>query len=103
MWVAPNALIDDGLFDVILVEGMPRYRILLALRTVFSGRHLRRKDVHFRRAASVLVRSEEGPLGLELDGEEARGQDLLYTVSPGAIRVLMEPSSAKILKTPPSR
>jgi YegS/Rv2252/BmrU family lipid kinase len=99
MWVAPNALIDDGLFDVVLVEGMPRLRILLALRTVFSGRHLRRKDVHHRLASSVRVHSEDGPLSLEFDGEEAQGQDLLYTVSPGALKVLMEPSSAKVLKT----
>lgn len=103
MWVAPNALIDDGLFDVVVVEGMPRHRVLLALRTVFSGRHLRRKDVHHRRAASVRVHAEDGPLSLEFDGEEAQGQDLVYTVSPGAIRVLMQPSSAKILKTPQPR
>ena len=103
MWVAPNALIDDGLFDVVLVEGMPRLRILLALRTVFSGRHLRRNDVHHRRAASVRVHSEDGPLSLEFDGEEAQGQDLRYTISPGALRVLIEPASAKILKTPLAR
>jgi YegS/Rv2252/BmrU family lipid kinase len=103
MWVAPNALIDDGLFDVVLVEGMPRLRILLALRTVFSGRHLRRKDVHHRLASSVRVHSEDGPLSLEFDGEEAQGQDLLYTVSPGALKILMEPSSAKVLKTPLAR
>jgi len=100
MWVAPNAFVDDGLFDVVLVEGMPRHRILLALRTVFSGRHLRRKDVHYRSAASVRVHSEDGPLSLEFDGEEARGQDLVYTVLPGALRVLMQPAAAKILKTP---
>jgi len=103
MWVAPNALIDDGLFDVVVVEGMPRYRILLALRTVFSGRHLRRTDVHHERAASVRVHSEDGPLCLEFDGEEAQGQDLLYTVSPEALRVLMQPSSAKIMRTSLSR
>lgn len=98
MWVAPNALVDDGLFDAVLVEGMPRLRILLALRTVFSGRHLRRKDVHFRRAALVRVRSEDGPFCLELDGEEAHGEDLLYTVSPRALKVLMHPSSSGLLK-----
>jgi diacylglycerol kinase family enzyme len=98
MWVAPEALINDGLFDVVLVEGMPRLRILLALRTVFSGRHLRRKDVHHRRAASVRVHSEDGPLCLEFDGEEAQGQDLLFTVSPGALRVMMPPASAELLK-----
>jgi diacylglycerol kinase (ATP) len=103
MWVAPNALVDDGLFDVVLVEGMPRLRILLALRTVFSGRHLLRKDVHHRRAASVRVHSDDGPLSLEFDGEEAQGQDLRYTISPGALRILMQPSSAKTLKAPPAR
>jgi diacylglycerol kinase (ATP) len=100
MWVAPGALIDDGLFDVILVEGMPRLRILMALRTVFSGRHLRRKDVHYGRAASVRVHSGEEPLCMEFDGEEAKGRDVLYTVLPGALRILMQSSAAKILKTP---
>ncbi len=103
MRVAPDALVDDGLFDVVLVEGMPRLRILLALRTVFSGRHLRRNDVHHRRASSVRVHSEEGPLCLDLDGEEALGQDLVYTVMPGALRVLMQPSSVQVLKTPDAR
>jgi len=37
MRVAPNAVYNDGLFDVILVEGMPRTRIVMALNTVFSG------------------------------------------------------------------
>ncbi len=101
MWVAPHARIDDGAFDVVLVEGMPRRRILLALRTVFSGKHLRRKDVHFCRAASVRVRSEDGPLWLEFDGEEALAQDVAYSIAPRAIRVLIQPSAAPdILKTP---
>jgi diacylglycerol kinase (ATP) len=103
MWIAPHALIDDGLFDVVLVEGMPRYRILLALRTVFSGRHLKRQDVHSSRAVSVRVHSEDGPLGFELEGEESWGQDLVYTVLPGALRVLVHPSAAEVLQTPPPR
>jgi diacylglycerol kinase (ATP) len=96
MWVAPNALINDGVFDVVLVEGMPRRRILLALGTVFSGKHLRRKDVHSTRAASVRVHSEGGPLGLDFDGEEAQGQDLLFTILPGAVKILVHPSAPSI-------
>jgi len=96
MWVAPKALINDGLFDVVLVEGMPRRRILLALQTVFSGKHLRRKDVHTTRAALVRVRSEDGPLGLDFDGEEAQGQDLRFTVLPEALKILVHPSARSI-------
>ena len=98
MWIAPNALINDGLLDVVLVEGMPRLRILLALRTVFSGRHLGRKDVHSTRASAVKVRSEDGLLSLDLDGEEACGQDVQFTVLPGALKILLHRAAFKILK-----
>ncbi len=98
MWVAPHALINDGLLDVVLVEGMPRHRILLALQTVFSGRHLDRKDVHCTRAGSVKVHSEDGPLSLDLDGEEACGQDVEFTALPGALTILLHPAADKILK-----
>lgn len=93
MWVAPNALINDGQFDVVLVEGMPRRRILLALQTVYSGKHLERKDVHWRHASSVRIHSDEGPLGLDFEGEEGQGQDLQYTVIPGAMKILLHPAS----------
>lgn len=98
MWIAPNALINDGLFDVVLVEGMPRLRILLALQTVFSGRHLDRKDVHSIRAGSVQVHSEDGPLSLDLDGEEACGQDVQFTVLPQALKILLHSAADKTLK-----
>jgi diacylglycerol kinase (ATP) len=96
MWVAPQALINDGLFDVVLAEGMPRRRVLFALRTIFSGEHLKRSDVHLSRAASVLVRSEDGPLGLDLDGEEGCGQDLRFSVLPKAVNILLHPDTAAV-------
>lgn len=92
MWIAPHAAIDDGLFDVVLVEGMPRRRILLALGTVFSGKHINRDDVHCMRAASVEVHSEEGPLGLDLDGEQGLGQDLGFTILPSTVNILRSQS-----------
>ena len=96
MWIAPNALINDGMFDVIMVEGMPRLRILLAFKSVYSGTHLERKDVKHTRAASVLVRSEDRPLKLDFDGEEALGQELRFSVMPGAVNILLHPSTAAV-------
>ena len=40
MKIAPNAQQRDGLFDVILVEGVSRLRILAALQRVYAGTHL---------------------------------------------------------------
>ena len=97
MWIAPKALINDGIFDVITVEGMSRLRILLAFKAVYAGTHLKREDVKHTRAASVLVRSEDRPLKLDLDGEEALGQELRFAVMPGAVNVLLDPSTAAII------
>jgi YegS/Rv2252/BmrU family lipid kinase len=96
MWIAPGALINDGMFDVILVEGMSRPRVLLAFRAVYRGTHLERKDVRHTHAASVRISSEDGPLKLDFDGEAALGQDLRFTVMPGAVNVLLNPSTAAI-------
>jgi diacylglycerol kinase family enzyme len=98
MWIAPKALINDGMFDVITVEGMSRLRILLAFKAVYRGTHLEREDVKHTRAASVLVCSEDGPLKLDLDGEEDLGQELRFAVMPGAVNVLLDPSIAAVKK-----
>jgi len=96
MWIAPKALINDGMFDVILVEGMSRPRVLLAFRAVYRGTHLERKDVRHTQAASVRIGSEDGPLKLDFDGEEALGQDLRFAVMPKAVNILLNPSTAAI-------
>ncbi len=96
MWIAPKALINDGMFDVVAVAGMSRLRILLAFKSVYSGTHLEREDVKHTRAASVLVCSEDGPLKLDFDGEEALGQELRFTVMPEAVNVLLDPSTTAV-------
>ena len=98
MWIAPKALMNDGLFDVVLVEGISRPRILLAFRQVYRGTHLARKDVRYARAASVRISSEDGPLKLDFDGEGALGQDLHFSVMPKAVHVLLNPSTAAIAR-----
>ena len=98
MWIAPKALMNDGMFDVVLVEGISRPRILLAFRQVYRGTHLDRKDVRYTRATSVRISSEDGPLKLDFDGEGALGQDLHFSVMPKAVNVLLNPSTAAITR-----
>jgi len=101
MWIAPKALINDGMLDVITVEGMPRLRILFALKAVYLGTHLERTDVRHTRMASVLVRSQGGPLKLDFDGEEDLGQELRFAVMPGVVNVLLYPSTAAMERDAP--
>lgn len=95
MMVAPHAEIDDGLFDIVIVEGMSRVEALQALPTIFSGEHIKRPDVHIGRGRRVEVHlpPEASPIiGLDMDGEYARGQDLTFEVLPGALKLLAHPT-----------
>jgi YegS/Rv2252/BmrU family lipid kinase len=96
MWIAPNALLDDGLFDVVVIEAMTRTRAMAALPSLYAGTHLKRPDVHATQARIVTIRSEDGPIDLDLDGEEAIGEKVTFTLMPGALKVLLNPRQAAV-------
>lgn len=97
MRIAPHALLNDGLFDLIAVEAMSRHSAILSLPSLYRGTHLDRRDVHFCRAKEVAIRSIDGkPIELNLDGEEAAGTDVRFSILPGSIRMLMDPRRAAI-------
>ncbi len=88
MKIAPNAQPRDGLFDVVLVEGVSRLTILAALQRVYSGTHLTHPAVRSARAAQVQIHSPQGALGIELDGEPLRADHLTFSVQPGLLQIL---------------
>lgn len=93
MKIAPNARYNDGLFDVVLIEGMPRVQGMLVLNTVYSGVHLKRHDVHLQRARVVEIEGDGRPIGMELDGEHAAGKSLRFEILPGALTTLVGAST----------
>ena len=88
MKIAPNAEQRDGLFDVVVVEGVSKLTILSAFQRVYQGTHLTHPAVRSARAAEVQIRSPQGALSLELDGEPVRATDLTFSVQPGLLKIL---------------
>lgn len=88
MKIAPTAQVNDGLFDVVLIKGMPRAEILMALRTVYSATHLVHPCVQFHRAKEVRISALKRALGLDMDGENDMGTDLTFRIRPGALQLL---------------
>ena len=66
--MAPDAEIDDGLFDVVVAQGMGRLGILGLLPQVLKGEHLFHPKVIKFRTARLTVESDE-PLPVHADGE----------------------------------
>lgn len=88
MHPAPDARLDDGVFDVAVLEGVSKLKLMRILQLVYSAGHVGRPDVHFAKAAEIRVTCHDGPMGLEFDGEQAEGNELVYTLLPGAMQLL---------------
>jgi diacylglycerol kinase (ATP) len=66
--IAPDASIDDGLFDITILENLPRHRLLKLFPTIYSGRHVGYKEITIRKAAHINISSPAAML-LGPDGE----------------------------------
>ncbi|MCZ7546052.1 MAG: diacylglycerol kinase family lipid kinase [Anaerolineae bacterium] len=91
---APGAAFDDGLFDVVVAEGMSHLSVLQVLMKAYKGEHIGHPRVHTGRAACVEVTPLDGRwLGMELDGEPRAGDQIRFEVLPSAIQMLSRPKS----------
>jgi diacylglycerol kinase family enzyme len=88
MHVAPIARVDDGVFDLLTIQGAGRIRLLGLLMGVFSGRHLRSRTVGVAQVRTVRL-EWEGDLPVEAEGELVPARSpLVVTIHPGALRVV---------------
>ena len=87
MWMAPDAALDDGLLDLVLVEHGPRLRFLRLLPTVFKGEHVKQPSVHVMRAAEVRI-SADRPFTMYADGDPIAELPVTVRALPKAIRVI---------------
>jgi diacylglycerol kinase (ATP) len=88
MRVAPDARIDDGLFDICLLREAGRLEFLLAFPRVFKGTHVSHPKVTMLRAAVVRVESDP-PLPILVDGDVVGTTPVTFTLHPHKLRMLM--------------
>jgi len=88
MRLAPQARLDDGLLDVVAIEGVSKLRFLANLPKVFRGTHVRLPSVRVLRAVEVLI-SADRPFTLYADGDPIAELPARVRALPGAVRVLV--------------
>jgi YegS/Rv2252/BmrU family lipid kinase len=88
MRLAPDASLTDGLLDVVIIEDMPKLRYLRLAPTVFSGRHLRYREVSVLRGREVHISATE-PFTLYADGEAIAELPVTVRVLPSAVRMIV--------------
>lgn len=88
MKIAPSAVVDDGLLDVVIIEARSRRKLMQSLPKVYDGAHVNLPSVHVRRGRRVEVTaSPQAPMGG--DGEPV-GRVPGLTQPPAVIEVLPE-------------
>ena len=85
--IAPDALIDDGLLDVCLIEGMSALEFVALARKVADGAHVQDPRVLYYQVESVRIELDR-VVYVNTDGEVFQDRRCDYRVLPRAARFL---------------
>jgi len=88
--VAPRAVIDDGLLDVMLIKDTPKLDLLRHLPATVKGNHLGLAIVVYRQAREIVCRTEKPLEMIAVDGEECfcAGREVRMQVQAGQLSLL---------------
>jgi len=86
MKVTPDAVLDDGLGDVLVVEALSRLAFLRVFPRVFSGKHLSDPRVTVHRAKKIRIESEG--ITAYADGERFAALPLDIKMVSGVLNIL---------------
>jgi len=87
--ITPEAILDDGLLEICLVEEMGRFKYLSIIPRVFKGTHASIKGVNFYRAKEVVIQSSE-PVLAQVSGEVIEGQkNYIITLLPKSLKLIV--------------
>ncbi|ANH37589.1 Diacylglycerol kinase [Nocardioides dokdonensis FR1436] len=95
MKVAPGAIVDDGLLDVIVVEAASRTALVRSFPKIYDGSHVELPEVTCLRGARIELNADgRTPLQVGGDGEPLGelpplgAAPAVVQVRPGALRVI---------------
>ncbi|MFN8255059.1 MAG: diacylglycerol kinase family protein [Bacteroidales bacterium] len=88
-FLAPKAIIDDGLLDLIIVNKLSRIQLLQTFPKIFSGKHIETRFVECLKFSSVRVETGD-KLPLSPDGEIFGNTPAIISCLPKAVRVFSD-------------
>jgi YegS/Rv2252/BmrU family lipid kinase len=84
--MSPDAVVDDGFLDIIVVNKLSRLRILKLLPTVFRGKHVLEKEVDVFKGKKIHILTDS-PKSIVTDGEVFGNTPMEVECLPQAIPV----------------
>jgi diacylglycerol kinase (ATP) len=88
MRMAPEARVDDGVFDWVVVPAMSRLALLRKIPLLYRGSHLRDPQILRGRGEVIEARATNGRVRIDVDGEALGALPARFEIVPNAIALL---------------
>lgn len=90
--IAPKAILNDGMFDVIDVKSLNKLEIINLVTKLIQVKHLESKNLNFYRTDSLTIDSL-APLNCNVDGEIIKDTNFDFSIEKDALNVDVENSN----------
>jgi len=84
---APQALPDDGLFDLTLIKPIGKFKVIRNVIKLFDGSFTRLPEVSTFRSSKIIIHSQP-PMYMEADGESLGHTPFVLTILPRSLKVI---------------
>jgi diacylglycerol kinase family enzyme len=88
MMLAPDATLQDGMLDVVLILETPKLRFLRKAPAVFTGAHVHLENVELLRGRTIEIAASR-PFTMYADGDPIAELPVTVEVLPGAVQTLV--------------
>lgn len=85
--IVPDAVVDDGLLDILVVEAGPKRQLAPFMNQARHGTHINRPEVSVRRARRVTLTADR-PVPVAADGDNLGSLPCTVTLRPAALDVI---------------
>jgi YegS/Rv2252/BmrU family lipid kinase len=92
MMLAPDATLQDGMLDVVMIAQTPKLRFLARAPSVLTGAHVRLDNVEVLRARTIEIAASR-PFTVYADGDPIAELPATVSVLPAAVRTLVPPET----------
>ncbi len=88
MKIAPNAVPNDGLFDITLIKDISKVGVIKQLKNLYDGSFVKHPQVETFRTTNISIQSSQD-IYLQLDGELLGHGPIEFEIVPQSLKVLV--------------
>jgi YegS/Rv2252/BmrU family lipid kinase len=89
MMIAPDAVLDDGQFDIVILRAAGKLKLIWDIRLLYGGRHRNHPAITILRGRKVVVEpsggAEKNYALVDVDGESPGRIPATFEMAPGAL------------------